>query len=371
MARPTQALLSNESLKHNVAWIQKRIGHSKIIAMVKANAYGHGIRSISQHIASDVAMLGVASVDEAMMIRNIGLNTDIMLAEGVFEPEEWGVASAYHCQVVIHHATQIQWLYTLEPHQKVRIWLKVNTGMNRLGFHPRDIPELYALLRNNPRIQSPMGILSHFASSELADDPKTAQQASLFRSMIASLPDFSGPVSLCNSGGILNRSQDFYDYVRPGLLLYGVCPSSHTTGQELGLRPVMTLQSKLISVYTAPGNDMVGYNGQYQCPEDMPVGVVAIGYGDGYPFTARNGTPMRVNNVVCPLIGRVSMDMIAVDLRPCPWAKVGDEVTLWGQDLPVESIVPFTQESCYTLLTGLQNRVRCHWIENEPALHQR
>ncbi|MBM3631606.1 MAG: alanine racemase [Alphaproteobacteria bacterium] len=368
MARPTNVVLSHEHLLHNIALIQNRIGHSRIIAMVKANAYGHGIRSVSARIAPVVHMFGVASLDEAIILRTIGLQTPIMLAEGVFEAKEWAVAAYHRCEVVIHHISQIQWLDTLEPHQRIRIWLKINTGMNRLGFFPHDIPKLYALLRHNPRIQGDIGLMSHFASSEQAHSEKTTQQSTAFRDIVGSIPDFSGPVSLCNSGGIVNRYGDFYDYVRPGLLMYGVHPYDYAMGQDFGLRPVMTLKSQLISVYTVQAGDTVGYNETYSCPELMTIGIVPIGYGDGYPLTARNGTPVRVNDTLCPLIGRVSMDMLAVDLRSCPGATVGDSITLWGENLPIETIAPFTQEHSHALLTGLHNRVRSFWT-NDPHEH--
>ena len=364
MARPTNVLLSRDHLLHNIALIQNKIGGGRIIAMVKANAYGHGIRSVSKRIAPVIHMFGVASLDEALILRSIGLTNPIMLAEGVFEPEEWAVAAHHHCDVVIHHQTQIQWLDALEPHQKVRIWLKINTGMNRLGFFPHDIPKVYALLRHNPRIQGDIGLMSHFASSEQPYSVKTTQQAAAFKDIVGSIPNFSGPVSLCNSGGIVNRENDFYDYVRPGLLMYGVHPYHYAMGQDFGLRPVMTLKSQLISVYTVKSQDTVGYNETYSCPESMPIGIIAIGYGDGYPLTARNGTPILVNGTICPLIGRVAMDMLAVDLRPCPRAKVGDSATLWGENLPIETIASFTQEHSHALLTGLHNRVRCFWTDD-------
>jgi alanine racemase len=361
MTRPTEALLSSENLLHNVQWIRSKIGSSKIIAMVKANAYGHGIRSISRHIADHVDMFGVASMDEAATLRSIGIGTPIMLAEGVFNASEWSIAAHNDCQVVIHTAEQIRMLDHLTFSHPIKVWLKINTGMGRLGFHPNEIPEIYALLSQDERFQHPIGLMSHFASSETDGCPKTAQQSGKFQDIIASIPEFSGPITLCNSGGVLNRYQDHFDYVRPGLLLYGVSPKADTTGQSLGLRPVMTLRTQLISVFRAQKGDEIGYGGHFRCPEAMDIGIAAIGYGDGYPFSARSGTPLLVNDRLCALAGRVSMDMIAIDLRQCPSAKFGDTVTLWGPDLPIETIVPFTQEISYTLLTGLHHRVNCRW----------
>jgi alanine racemase len=362
MARPTEALLSTDHLLHNIRWIQNKIGSSKIIAMVKANAYGHGIRSVSQRIADHVHMFGVASIDEAIVLRTCGIQTPIMLAEGVFDSGEWEIAAKYHCQVVIHTLEQIQWLEHLLCTHPIRVWLKINTGMNRLGFPPRDVPALYTRLSQNPRVEKPVGLVSHFASSEIENDAKSMAQSSKMRAVMAAIPGFQGPVTLCNSGGILNGSkEDYYDYVRPGLLIHGVSPKSGVTGRSLGLRPVMTLQSKLISVYTAQKGDEIGYGSHFSCPEIMPIGIAAIGYGDGYPFRAPSGTPVLVNGIMCALVGRVSMDMLAIDLRACARAKIGDQVTLWGDELPIETVAAFAQEIPYTLLTGLQNRVRCRW----------
>jgi len=373
MSRPTQALLSTENILHNIQWIQNKVKHSKIIAMVKANAYGHGIRSVGLRIADHVAMLGVASMDEAMFLRNCGIRTPIMLAEGVFDANEWSVAAHYNCQVVIHNAQQIDWIDNIPPTHRVSVWLKINTGMNRLGFHPKDIPQIYGRLQSNERIHNIIGLMSHFASSEIQDDPTTEDQSRKMGHIRQAIPDFNGPVTLCNSGGILHRPDDYYDYVRPGILIHGVSPKPGTTGHSLGLRPVMTLQSALISAYTAQKGDKVGYNGTYTCPETMPIGIAAIGYGDGYPFSACSGTPVLVQDAMCHLIGRVSMDMIAVDLRNLPNAKIGDTVTLWGEDLPIEQVAQHTQENSYSLLTGLHHRVRCHWtsqpIEAELDQH--
>ena len=361
MTRPTEALLSSEHLRHNVQWIRSKIGSSKIIAMVKANAYGHGIRSVSRHIAECVDMFGVASMDEAAALRSIGIRTPIMLAEGVFHASEWEIAAHNHCQVVIHTAEQIRMLDYLTSTNPIKVWLKINTGMGRLGFPPHEIPELYALLSQDARIAHPIGLMSHFASSETDVCPKTAQQSAKFKEILRAISGFSGPLTLCNSGGVLNRCQDHFDYVRPGLLLYGISPKADTTGQALGLRPVMTLRTQLISVFMAQKGDEIGYGGHFRCPETMPIGIAAIGYGDGYPFSARSGTPILVNDRLCALAGRVSMDMLAVDLRQCPSAKFGDTVTLWGPDLAIESIVPFTQEIPYTFVTGLHHRVKCRW----------
>jgi alanine racemase len=360
MARPTVAILSTENLIHNVITLKQRAAPSRLIIMVKANAYGHGLRSVAVRLASYADILGVASIDEALALRKMGIKTPIMLAEGVFEAQELVQASAEYLQVVVHEPTQITWLNEHPLPCPLTVWIKVNTGMGRLGFLPEQVPGIYRDLQNNTSIHPRIGVMSHFACSETIDHPLNTSQIQEFQNLLSLLPEVS-PVSLCNSGGLLNFPDLHYDYVRPGGLVYGLSPVSGTTGVQLGLKPVMTLQSNLIAINTLPKGSSVGYGGRYTCTQETRLGVLAIGYGDGYPFSARDGTPTLIGGKICPLIGRVSMDMLTVDVSDCPHAKVGDCVTLWGEGLPVETVALYTSEIPYTLVTGVQHRVRYIW----------
>lgn len=358
MGRTAVAVVSTENLLHNLNVIRGKAPRSKIIAMVKANAYGHGLRSVSSRLAKHVDMLGVASIDEALELRKIGITIPILLAEGVFEANELIVASTEGFHVVFHEDIQLRWLDKLACPLPIKSWLKIDTGMGRLGVNLEDAPRFYKALSESPQVANPVRVMSHFACSDEVDNSLNKVQVERFHAFAETV---SSEFSLCNSAGIFEFPEHHYDFVRPGLSLYGASPFSDRTAHELGLKPVMTLQTSLIAVRCMPKGSPVGYGARFICPEDMLVGVVAFGYGDGYPRTAMDGTPILVNNIKCPLIGRVSMDMITVDLRTCPNAKVGDPVILWGQGLPVEEMAKFTEQVPYDLLTGVQNRVKFYW----------
>lgn len=362
MSRTAVAILSTENLLHNVAVIRHQAPHSKIIAMVKANAYGHGLRSVSKRLEKHVDMLGVASIDEALILRQIGIQIPILLAEGVFEQSELLIAATEGFHVVFHNDTQLAWLQTLACPRPLDAWLKIDTGMGRLGFSTAQAALAYQTLANSSLIAPSIRLMSHLACADDKDHPLNTQQIQAFEQCIAALPGHaSHQKSLCNSGGIFHFPDHHYHFVRPGIAVYGASPVAHKTATHFGLKPVMTLQTSLIALKSLPKGATIGYGARYACPEDMPIGIVAFGYGDGYPRTAKDGTPILVNNVRCPLVGRVSMDMLAVDLRNCPSAKIGDPVILWGDQLPLEEMAQHTEHSVYDLLTGIQNRVKFHW----------
>ncbi len=366
MSRTAIAILSTENLLHNLQVIQEKVKSAKIIAMVKANAYGHGIRSVAARLDKHVAMLGVASIDEALALRKSGVKCDIMLAEGVFEASELIVASTEKFHVVFHHASQLEWLQKSHCPLPLQAWIKVNTGMGRLGFSLEDSKIAYKQLCESPVVAKPVRVMSHFACADEPEHPLNAQQINDFQSLIQDLKlqGLSAEYSFCNSAALFSFKDCYYEYVRPGIALYGISPLPGQSAQSLNLKPVMTLQSSVISVQNMPQGAFIGYGARYQCPEAMPVGVVAFGYGDGYPISARDGTPLLVNGIACPLVGRVSMDMLMVDLRPCAHAKVGDPVILWGQGLPIERVVEHTSNITWDLLTGVQHRVKFLWTPN-------
>lgn len=359
MSRTIHAILSTENLLHNLAVIQQQAPQSKIIAMVKANAYGHGLRSVTLRLENHVASVGVASIDEALALRKAGVKMPITLMEGVFEPEELLIASCEKFHVVFHSLHQIEWLeaYPYLP-LPITAWLKIDTGMGRLGFNCDQGLEAYQRLAANKNIAQPLSCMSHFAC---ADEPEHALNQKQIKKFIAVISVLSCPKSFCNSAAIFEFRDHHYDAVRPGLALYGVSPFETRSAEDLGLKPVMTLQTSLISVRTTRKGSTLGYGARFVCPEDMPVGIIAVGYGDGYPRSARDGTPILVNGVRCTIIGRVSMDMITIDLRACPQAKVNDQVILWGKGLGLEEVAAYTDNCPYDILTSVQSRVKFHW----------
>lgn len=356
MARTAYAILSTENLIHNLSVIKKHVPQSKIIAMVKANAYGHGLRSVSQRLDGYVDGFGVASIDEAMALRKVHVKKPLILMEGIFERSECLQASVERFDIVIHNKQQLEWC--LKCQHPLSVWLKVDTGLGRLGISLQDVDSFYQTLLNTEHIQKPIRILSHFACADDKNHALNARQMDAFHQI---QQKYKAEYSLCNSGGIFNFPECAYDYVRPGLSLYGISPFLDVSAHDLGLKPVMTLESSLIAIHDKRAGETLGYGARYTCPKDMRIGVIAFGYGDGYPISAKDGTPILVNQKRCTLVGRVSMDMMMVDLSACRDAQIGDTVTLWGDALPLEDVVQHTQEISWSMLTSIQNRVKFLW----------
>jgi alanine racemase len=360
MARKTLCTLSTANLLHNLGVIKSKAPKSKIMAMVKANGYGHGIRSVAQRLQGAIDALGVASIDEALALRQAKVETPITLAEGVFAPEELQLASERGFSVVFHSDHQIEWLQQIKLPAKLNAWIKINTGMGRLGFSPEAAEQALKTLSESASIVQPIGVMSHFACADEPDHPMNAKQIEAFR---AFTKKHQGPKSFCNSAAIFAFPEEQYDWVRPGLALYGASPLAGKSAASLGLKPVMTFKTELIAIQNFKRGEAVGYGAGFVCPEDMPVGIASVGYGDGYPRIVREGASVLVGEERCSLIGRIAMDMAAVDLRFCAAAVVGEKVTLWGDELPVEDLAAYSDRVAYDLLTGIQNRVRFEWKE--------
>jgi alanine racemase len=358
MSRAALAILSTENLIHNVNQIKKNAPKSAIMAMVKANAFGHGLRSTSMRIEKHIDNLGVASIDEAIALRKIGIKCPITLIEGVFEPDELLVASCQKFDVVFHAFEQIQWLKDITVPLPIKAWIKVDSGMGRLGFSLEESKTALEMLKTIKSIQQNIGLMSHLACADETNHELNKKQLNAF-DKLAKL--WEGPKSIANSAAIFNAPNSHYDVVRPGICLYGASPIKDKTALELDLKPVMTLQTRLTAVRTFPKNSTIGYGATYTCHKETKVGIIAIGYGDGYSRKLPNGTPVLVNNVKCSTIGRISMDMTAIDIDSVPNAKIGDPVILWGEQLPIEDIIRNTNLISNELLCGVQSRVKFNW----------
>lgn len=330
------------ALNYNFDVISNLAPYSKILAMVKANAYGHGLVEIARALPKANGF-GVACISEALALRNAGISQKIVLMRGVYDQAELDIIEKYNIDIIVHSAEQLPFLSSSQTH-----WIKINTGMNRLGFFPGDVEKVMLKIKNKKII-----FITHFSNAE-EDLSFTLQQIEKFEAVINKIKDVNFEKSLANSGGILNFPAAHADWVRPGLMLYGVLPMPY----EINLKPVMTWESKLIAVRMQKKGDKIGYEGAYECEESMPVGIVGVGYGDGYPRHAQNGTPVLVNGIECPLVGRVSMDMLAVDLRNVPSAKVNDPVILWGQGLPIEKVAATMGSNVRELLCNARLRVK-------------
>ncbi|MBI1422910.1 MAG: alanine racemase [Gammaproteobacteria bacterium] len=354
MTRATRAVVSLSALQHNLDVARRAAPHSRHMAIIKANAYGHGLLPIARALHNADAF-GVATVDEAISLREGGIPQPIVLLEGFSSAEELHLLRAYNLQSVIHEPNQIK---LLERHtgKAVTVWLKLDTGMHRLGFVPGQCSGIMHRLVACENVEQPIKVMTHLSCADDRKSDVTTRQIAAFKVATSICPELHH--SVANSAGILGWPETHYDWVRPGIMLYGVSPFTDSQGKDHDLQPVMSLHSHLISVKSLRAGDKVGYGGSWSAPKDMSMGVVAIGYGDGYPRHAKPGTPVLVNQQRASLIGRVSMDMITVDLSQCPDAKIGDPVLLWGKDLPVETIATHADTIAYALLCGVTQRVK-------------
>lgn len=359
MSRATTVRLDLGALVHNLRRVRAAAPGRPVAAAVKADAYGHGLARVAHALDADA--FAVACSEEALSLRAAGVTRPVLLLEGVFEAAELPLCARHGLEIAVHHPEQVRLLECARLERPVRVWLKVDTGMHRLGLAPETVPAIFQRLRDCPAVQPEMGFMSHLARADERESDYTRQQLQAFETATAGLP---GERSLANSAGVLGWPQTHFDRVRPGIMLYGASPFVDSLATDEDLRPVMTLHTRLISIKRLRKGEPVGYGGVWICPEDMDVGVAAVGYGDGYPRHAPSGTPVLVNGREAALLGRVSMDMISLDLRRHPEARIGDPVVLWGEGLPVERIAQAAGTIAYTLLCGVTARVQ---IEEIPV----
>lgn len=352
-----RASVDLDALTANLARLRQAAGGQRVLAVVKANAYGHGLLTCAGALAAPgagSAGLAVARLTEAVQLREAGVGGRVVVLGGCTEPRELPVFAEHSAELVVQGAEQVRWLECAPPVVRVKVWLKVDSGMNRLGVLPGQVRALWQRLAECPRVLDRPRLMTHLANADDRDDPYTLEQVRAFDACVGDLP---GERSIANSAGVLGFPQTRADWVRPGIALYGISPFSRGTGVELGLRPVMTLVTRLLSVKEIPAGVPVGYGGIWRSPESMRIGVAAIGYADGYPRSAPAGTPVLVEGARAKVVGRVSMDLLTVDLRGIPAARVGSEVVVWGGELPVEEVARAIECSPYELVAGLGRRV--------------
>ena len=363
MTSPAYAVVNLDALQHNLQIVRKYAPNRKIMPVIKANAYGHGMLRVASALQSADAF-AVARVEEGVRLRKAGIHNQITILEGFSCVNELEALLTYNLDTVIHSFFQLSMLEASSKSNAVSIWLKLDTGMNRLGFTPEQLATAYNRLKCCPCIKGSINLMTHLANADDRQDSTTLIQTALFNDNVASLltdKKVDGEQSACsiaNSAGILAWPCTLTDWVRPGIMLYGISPFPDSTGEHWQLKTVMSLHSRLIAVKNIDTGDKVGYSGTWTCTRPTRLGIVAIGYGDGYPRQASNGTPVMVNGLFVPLIGRVSMDMITVDLESQPLAKIGDCVTLWGNGLAIEEIALCANTIPYTLVCGITKRVR-------------
>lgn len=307
-------VINRRALRHNLQRLRELAPASKLVAVVKANAYGHGLLETARTLP-DADAFGVARLEEALRLRAGGITQPILLLEGFFDASDLPTISAQRLHTAVHNLEQLEALEAAELAEPVTVWMKLDTGMHRLGVRPEQAEAFYQRLTQCDNVRQPVNIVSHFARADEPECGATEKQLDIFNSFCEGKP---GQRSIAASGGILLCNfQSHFDWARPGLILYGVSPlENHSIGADFGCQPVMSLTSSLIAVREHKAGEPVGYGGTWQSERDTRLGVVAMGYGDGYPRAAPSGTPVLVNGREVPIVGRVAMDMICVDLGP-------------------------------------------------------
>jgi len=358
MTSAPRAIIDHAALRHNLKRVREAAPTSRIWAVIKADAYGHGAAEVASSLR--VEGLAIARLDEAQRLRATGEHRPLLIMSGVYSRASLAQAAELGCELALHDAAQAQMVEQAGAAPPLRVWLKVNTGMNRLGLAPMEAARWLVRLTGCTGVQGRPGLMTHLANADDPADPLSEIQCQRLRTLPGA---DTCPLNIGNSAGILGCAAARNDWVRPGIMLYGVSPFIGESGERRGLRPVMTLRAPLIAINHCQRGDRIGYGGSYRCPEDMAVGVIGIGYGDGYPRHAPAGTPVLLGGRQAPLIGRVSMDMITLDLRGLPAARLGEEAVLWGQGLPVEEIAAAAGTIAYELLSGVTIRVAREHID--------
>ena len=358
MPRPLFATIHLDSMQHNLARARACAPLAKIWAVVKADAYGHGLERAMRGFAGADG-LALVELEGAIRLRELGWTKPILLLEGFFEAADVPMLAEHDISTSVHSIEQVKLLEYTQLYRPIEVYLKMNTGMNRLGFPPADYAAAYQRLRAIRDVRS-ITHMTHFANADELEHPRLtiAEQVRRFRAGAGDLP---GERSLSNSGGVLHQAeladQLSNDWVRPGIMLYGGTPGGRSA-HDFGLRPTMTLRSEIIGIQHIDAGDTVGYGSRFEAEGPMTIGVVACGYADGYPRSAPHGTPVLVDGVRTTLVGRVSMDMMTVDLTPVPNARIGSKVTLWGDGLPIDDVAQAAGTIGYELMCALAPRVR-------------
>lgn len=349
MPRPIHAHIDLSALENNLR-VARRATTSRIMAVIKADGYGHGLLRVAGALAAADGF-ALLDIQDAVRLREAGFRQAILLLEGCFNAEDLAVVAEYDLSCVIHSAWQVALLDAYPRRAGLDVWLKVNSGMNRLGFAPQQVAQAMEQLRRHRALRD-ITLMTHFANADEARG--VSGQLDVFNDLAAA---YRVPRSLANSAALLRYPETHGDWVRPGIMLYGASPFAEVSAQQLGLKPVMTLGSRIIATQELRAGDEVGYGALFRAEHPMRIGIVACGYADGYPRSAKTGTPVLVDGQRVQTLGRVSMDMLFVDLSKLPDAGVGSAVTLWGAGMPVEEVACAAGTISYELMCALTARV--------------
>lgn len=355
MKRSAYALIKLEHLAHNLDVVRSFAPHSKVISVVKADAYGHGLAKTAQALTSSDAF-AVACANEAAELRSTGILHPIICLQGFTDEQQLQMIVDSNVQTVVHSDYQIKLLQNINLNQSIQVWLKIDTGMGRLGFRPNDVRHVLQQLETIQSI-SKVRFMTHFANADLLDDEYTQHQLKAFDKIVKNYPDKEK--SAANSAATLAYTNSHYQWVRSGLALYGISPfqADKTHPDTSELKPVMSLFAPIITIKQLRKGEHIGYGSQFTCPEDMRVAVVAMGYADGYPRALTSAMNVSIQGNLAPIIGRISMDMMTIDISHLN-ASVGDDVELWGEDIYVSDIAASANTISYELLCGISGRVK-------------
>lgn len=353
--RPARALIDLQALRHNYQ-LAREVSGAKALAVVKADAYGHGAVPCAQALASEVDGFAVACIEEALELRAAGITQPILLLEGFFEAAELALIEQHELWCVVHSSWQLEAIERTSLQRPLTVWLKLDSGMHRVGLHPAEYRDAHRRLLASGKVKKVV-LMSHFARADELDSPRSAEQLALFHEARHGL---QAEVSLRNSPAILGWPSIPSDWVRPGIMLYGATPFEQPQELAARLQPVMTLESQIISVRELPAGEPVGYGARFVSERPTRVGVVAMGYADGYPRHAPTGTPVLVDGQLTRLIGRVSMDMLTVDLTDLPQAGLGSRVELWGRNVLASDVAQAAGSIPYQLFCNLKRVPRLY-----------
>lgn len=359
MARPLYADIDLNALRHNYCLARDLAPQSKTLAVLKANAYGHGLVACAHALQALVPAFAVASIEEADQLRQGGIDVPIVLLEGIFDARELERVDAQGYWIAVHSEWQAEALLAYQPRRPIAAWVKVDTGMHRLGFSPEQVSGVWQRLKAAPAQVCDLQLMSHLATADAADEQYFQRQIALMDELANTL---DAPVCLANSPATLGRPQAHGSWNRPGIMLYGSEPREQVAPPGAGLQPVMTLRSEIIALRDLEQGEAVGYGGRWRSSRPSRLAVVACGYGDGYDRHAADGTPVLVNGRRAAIAGKVSMDMLVVDITDLPEADIGSEVVLWGRAangelLSIDEVAGYCDTISYTLLTGVLPRV--------------
>lgn len=358
MTRPSYIEIDLKAIQSNLSVAKNLAPRSKIVACVKANAYGHGAVEVSKAIGNSADLLGLACLEEALELRSSAIQAPCLLLEGCFDQDEWRTANEAGFSAVIHSPTQLEQFLGLALKEPMDIWLKLDSGMHRLGFAPAEYSLAYQQLEQSNNCRS-IVLMSHFACSEELDNPFNDKQISVFSKSTSGL---SGEKSIANSAAILTNPNTHLDWIRPGYMLYGNSPMQGEVPESRMLHPVMSFYSEVIALRHIGVGECVGYNHAWCADKPSTIAVVAVGYGDGYPRNAKNGTPVLIDGQPAATVGHIAMDMMLVDVTRMPNAQPGSKVELWGKELPVSRVAEHSGMSGYELLTRLTSRLPRSYI---------